>query len=649
MPSVTLYANKSAYLSYEYPNANSYGAATIVAGKSSSDSALIGFEAPPENVKYKRLESIVVWIHATGKGTEGRLFVNCLAQEFDEKTVTYNTRPSKYQASYSSDAAAAGWVRNPIDYSISAACAAKYGVEVGYFESVDTELSSNKPYLVVNYIDEDTGVYFINLAPQSGYVPKNVASVFSWGLQRKSICIEDIKPTAITFRWRAGSSGTVHTIACGTANSVTVPAGTFTADEIQWSLSAALNSGVTSESEWYTLSTVEELSTAKPISPSGIMIDGSAVNRFSWQHIISTGTAQTKAELQWSQDGSNWQSLATVSGADTFCDVAANTFTSGTKFWRVRTYNTDSVAGEWSSAAEFIVVTAPTTPSVSVTSTSPRPSIAWQTNEQQAYQLELSNGYKTGTVYGITQSWRSAAYLPDGSYTVRVRVQNQYGMWSEWAEAALPVSNTVGEAITLYVAAEYEATLGWNTDGSYDFYLVDRDGVVIAKTTEKTYTDRVSIGSVVYQVRGCYADSYSYGLSDAVTAEILPPYNMLCATDSGEWLPLRLSETQTRANEKTHAAQITAVHLLGLAYPVAEVSEFRDLTLSVSCAFPRSERATAKALEALVGKAVCLKTPEGDMANGYLESLSASTDEFMLRYTFSVQHLHNREVIDIDA
>lgn len=149
--------------------------------------------------------------------------------------------------------------------------------------------------------------------------------------------------------------------------------------------------------------------------------------------------------------------------------MPANTFTSGTKYWRVRTYNTDGTASAWSDKAEFIAINAPSAPSIVIQSTGPRPRITWQTTEQEAYQLTLSSGYASGTVYGTEKAWRSPVYLADGSYTVRVRVQNKYGMWSEWSAAALPVSHTEGEAITLTATAGNEAALTWQTAGSYDF------------------------------------------------------------------------------------------------------------------------------------------------------------------------------------
>lgn len=524
----------------------------------------------------------------------------------------------------------------------------RYGISVWTIKSIDTAYSSYKPYMVVSYLDDDVTVTPTGMSPASGYVPKGSTNVFSWGLAISGECLEEVKATSTTFRWRAGSSGTINTIACGTAQKVTVPAGTFTTDDIQWSVSVTLNTGETVTSDWITLSTAEVASTAKPVSPAGIVIDATIVNRFSWQHIISTGTPQSKADLQWSADGVTWNALATVTGADQYYDVPANTFASGTKYWRVRTYNTDNTASAWSDAAEFIAINAPSAPSIVIQSAGPRPRITWQTSEQEAYQLTLSNGYASGTVYGTDKAWRSPAYLADGSYTVRVRVQNQYGMWSEWSAAALHVSHTEGEAITLTVSAGREAALSWQTAGSYDFYLIERDGVAIARTDVKEYTDKRSIGSVTYRVRGCYDDSDNYGVSNSDTVEILPETNTICDLSTGVWLDMRLSETQLRTNRVSFTAGVSTVHLAGLAYPVEERSEQRDRSLAVACAWPHSQRASALALEALVGRLVCLKDHYGNMAIGTIPSLESNSDEFMRRYSFTVTHTNQEEAITLD-
>ena len=139
---------------------------------------------------------------------------------------------------------------------------------------------------------------------------------------------------------------------------------------------------------------------AVALSPNGEVVDNRASTIFRWSHIITTGTAQTKADLQISADRQTWTDLATVTGEDQTYTAPANTLGSGTKFWRVRTYNTDGVASEWSDAAQFICVGAPAAPAVSIKSQSPRPVIGWQSSEQLAYQVEIDGVYSSGTYIG---------------------------------------------------------------------------------------------------------------------------------------------------------------------------------------------------------------------------------------------------------
>lgn len=616
---------------------------------------LIGFSNTADSIKFKEIESCELYLHGIGLVSTwpyGLTFwAYSLAEPFDETTVTYNTAPgttNPYWRPFAKASTEKSWSSGNAMYSSAMWLWYKNGISVDEINTLDTAMSNYRPYMLVTYRDNDVTATLSGMSPASGYVPKGSANVFSWALTRSGACLEEVKATSTIFRWRAGRSGTINTIACGTAQKVTVPAGTFTTNDIQWSVSVTLNTGETVTSDWITLSTAEAASTAKPISPSGIVIDATIANRFSWQHIISTGTPQSKADMQWSADGTTWNTLATVTGENQYYDVPANTFTSGTKYWRVRTYNTDGTPSEWSDKAEFIAINAPSAPSIVIQSTGPRPRITWQTSEQEAYQLTLSNGYASGTVYGTEKAWRSPVYLADGSYTVRVRVQNKYGMWSEWSAAALPISHTEGEAINLTATAGHEAALTWQTAGSYNFYLVERDGVAIARTVQKQYIDHTSIGSVTYRVRGCYDESDNYGVSNSDTVEILPETNMICDLETGVWLEMRLSETQLRTNRTSFSAGVSTVHLAGLAYPVEERSEQRDRAMSVACAWPHAQRAAALALEALVGRLVCLKDRYGNMVIGSITSLESNCDEFMRRYSFTISHTNREEAITID-
>lgn len=648
------------------------------------DNILLKFGEPAAAYKYKRVTMVRLVIYAMPTagilGSWGSAYIAAygqgLAEPLDTSTVTYATQPKLYGDG--DGVGSARWselnqvVQAEVVFSMSLYEAArKKNLESGMRNGFAFAFSSGgdgraseaifygvkssyKPFLECEYSDDDVGIQASDFAPSSGaFVNRKQKNTFTWACKDDTdltqVCFAEIKQTSAVFEWRVKNASASNTISVsGATTACTVPANTFPSGTIEWRVKVTANSGTTTTSAWQEITTTDVTPTAKPVSPSGIVIDATIVNRFSWQHIISTGTPQSKADLQWSADGTTWNTLATVAGENQYCDVPANKFTSGTKYWRVRTYNTDGTPSEWSDKAEFIAINAPSAPSIVIQSTGPRPRITWQTSEQEAYQLTLSSGYASGTVYGTEKAWRSPVYLADGSYTVRVRVQNKYGMWSEWSAAALPVSHTEGEAITLTVTASHEAALTWQTAGSYDFYLVERDGVAIARTVQKQYIDHTSIGSVTYRVRGCYADSDNYGVSNSDTVEILPETNMICDLETGVWLEMRLSETQLRTNRTSFSAGVSTVHLAGLAYPVEERSEQRDRVLSVACAWPHAQRAAALALEALVGRLVCLKDRYGNMVIGSLPSLESNCDEFMRRYSFTISHTNREEAITLD-
>lgn len=690
MPIFTVQASGSTAVAKNHPNTNYSNLAqyklfvepfTGEAGNvKQGDNIYIKFPVPGDAYKFKRVTKVTLTIYAqpTKESETGYkqiwAYVNGLASPLDVSTVTYVTRPSVYRQSISQHADGYWSTLNEIiqlsadytPYSEERKTELKSGIKNGFvfaFRGAPSgtseaifygEKSTRKPFLTCEYSNDNVGIKADNFSPSSGaFVNRFQKNTFTWDAEDDTdltqVCFAEVKQTSAVFEWRVKNASTSKTISVsGATTACTVPANTFPSGTLEWRVKVTANSGTTTTSAWQEITTTDVTPTAKPVSPSGIVIDATIVNRFSWKHIISTGTPQSKADLQWSADGTTWNTLATVTGENQYYDVPANKFTSGTKYWRVRTYNTDGTPSEWSDKAEFIAINAPSAPSIVIQSTGPRPRITWQTSEQEAYQLTLSSGYASGTVYGTEKAWRSPAYLADGSYTVRVRVQNKYGMWSEWSAAALPVSHTEGEAITLTVTAGHEATLTWQTAGSYDFYLIERDGIAIARTTQKQYVDHTSIGSATYRVRSCYADSDNYGVSNSDTVEVLPETNMICDLETGVWLEMRLSETQLRTNRTSFSAGVSTVHLAGLAYPVEERSEQRDRALSVACAWPHAQRAAALALEALVGRLVCLKDRYGNMVIGSLPSLESNCDEFMRCYSFTISHTNREEAITLD-
>ena len=652
MATVRLPANQSARIEISHPATNYSSDVSVESGD-----LLVSFSGYPSSAKFNRIVQGQLYLYAELQyGTEGQstngAYLNYLNDNFDEKTVTYENCPGSVLGSgkiYAYVTSSGGY----IDASIFAeyvAAAAKNGIRTPppYRIKYQTTRGSNAPYMTVEYGNEIVGINLSSLSPSNGSIVAANSTTFSWAEKASGCCYEAISRTSAKFRWRKSASDTVKEIAVpGTATSITIPANTFSGDSIQWQLSVTANSGVTTTSDWMTLSLTDVESTAVAVAPDRAVLDGASDNVFKWEHIISTGTAQTKAELQQSTDSSTWTALATVTGAANTWTAPAGTFTSGTKYWRVRTYNSKGAAGAWSAATQFIVLAAPATPPVSIVSTEPRPEIRWQSDEQQAYQVEIDGVYASGTRFGTRKTWKAPFYLADGNYTVRVRVQNEYGFWSPWGTAALPVTNVPGGAITLTASTENAVTLVWVDSGNYDFYIVYRDGTPIAKAEDPGYVDNMAIGACTYQVRGCYSDNDYYGVSAEVSVSVTPEYNVLYDMDAGEWLTMKYSGLTNQPVTRSISRSIAEVRLSGYTYPVAERSKAKTATYDGNVVF--LSRDSAEKFEGMIGHLVCLKLHPSGGCIGYLNEVSGEVNQYKSVYSFMVTQIEYEEEIDIDS
>lgn len=599
-------------------------------------------------------------IEVSSYGGDCMLRGGVMDKDYDVNTMTFSNKPSRPTASVSSKFTTAGHVTLDLLSSprYSNRLVFLYGVEVSNYYgkfSAHTPAGTYKPKLTLTIDDSDIVKMYANTWA-SNFGGKTISKTAGADIElsvpttQSGLCYAEVYQTGISVIWRDVGSTSEQEIqmANGAAQQLVIPAGTFSGkSQVQIRPKITSNNGQTSTADaWLTIILQDEKSTAVPISPVNDIIDKNADAVFRWAHVITTGTPQTKAELQISDNGTVWTALATVTGADTYYTVAAGSIETGTHFWRVRTYNGDGVASDWSSAAEFICVGTPDAPVVLVQSSTPRPSVSWQTTEQQAYQVEIDGVYASGTRFGTGKTWKAPFYLADGNYTVRVRVQNEYGFWSPWGTAALPVTNVPGGTITLTAEGGIDAALSW-TPGSFDYYLVYRNGVAIAKVTEPSYTDAASIGGVRYQVRGCYDNSDNYSLSEAVEVTVSTDKVRLYDMERGEWLHFLYDSSAHRSTGLSLSQDIQYVQLSGHTYPVAERSEFKSRALRITCVC--ADDAERQSLRALLGHLTCCKTPEGNMTIGYPASITENSDDFFSTYSFTIEQIDRKEEIDLDS
>lgn len=482
---------------------------------------------------------------------------------------------------------------------------------------------ANKPYILLSMEDAELT---IRPTPATGaYLNRHAAAKLTWTLATNAYGgPAAFTQASATVTWRDGASGTESTISItGDPAECHVSADTFPAtDSLQWKVSVAFVSGETVESDWATLTTIDSTSSCALVSPVSTFIDGSVVNRFAWDHIIATGTAQSKYDLQCSMDGgTTWIDVASAVASEAqYCDVPADTLPAGTLLWRVRTYNADGAAGTWSASATIVVQAAPAAPLITSVTATPRPEIAWQSSGQQAYQVTAGD-YDSGLLYGTAKSFKVPVFLQDGPTDIAVRIQNSFGLWSSWARTSVTITNASpgGEIALTTASANNAVTLRWS-GGAYKAYYVYRDGVPVARVLENVYVDRLAVGAHSYQVRGVEGEYYA--LSNTALGISVVRHAVIGAVNASDaWVPLECK----RGGEPQHTirSQATvAYHFYdGRKYPVADIAEFESVSDDLAFTLRAPER---EAVMALVGKLVVYKDSYGALAIGILETASTS-------------------------
>ena len=332
------------------------------------------------------------------------------------------------------------------------------------------------------------------------------------------------------------------------------------------------------------------------LSPNGTYQKNDEAIELSWHHVIDTGTAQTKADLQIAASGGTWSTLATITGNGATYTIAPNALANGTYSWRCRTYNTDGVAGPWASAI-FIVIGAPPLPTISSISSASRPVIGWQSSGQIAYHMQIVNAngetvYDTDELSGAFKTSKITAYLAPGTYTLRLCVKNASLVWSAWAERAFTLSATGPAAPTIALAeGNGGAQVTLSAVGVRTYLL--RDGVPIADVTGLThYTDYAALGLSEYVVRTVdVSDNYTDSSTGYLKVSVANP-TLAAVDDLSNMVALPLTVGNPRELPINRIRMGTARYYAGREDPVYFYSGFSEKTFPIDVAFPKGEGLT---------------------------------------------------------
>ena len=661
---VRLDATKTAVVDFQNPGTN-YSTEAFY-GINQFKRMCLGVNPIPDSYNGKVLRSIEANIYL--KLNEAYNWVNgyAMSSQWEESGITYGNQPEISPLSAQSnlidsgknwqkfvytsnnrklqDVITNGIVLSPLPFSYT-------GILFDFY----TRQSAYKPYINAQLEDIVYDVSKSRLNPTEGFVGKSIDNIFSFSVYPPNTeYVGGVvpTPTAIKFRWRPLNGQTNEINLAGTQTSYTVPANTFTTDQIQWQITV-VDGDFEYTSDWFTLTTVDSVSSAQAVSPVNVTVDGSQPVTFRWNHIIETGSDQTQYELEYSDDnGLEWTPLKSESTKNTYAEIPANTLPAGNLLWHVRTYNSDHVAGNWSEPAGFVVRAAPTAPSISSISAEPRPVVRWQAVGQQAYEISVYSGdlliYTTGETAGTEKERKIQEYLQPGVYTVRMRVWNSYNMASPWGSGSVTVPNSeiTPPFAAVSVGSGYAEIVG-NGSSFQKFYIL-RDGVPIAKMQDGIYRDYAAVGTHTYVVRGVTANDL-FADSEPQTATISLPYSMAAPVSAlSEWVPMIYRRNADPAMTENIQSMGQAVFVSGRALPIFEQAEYWNNTLSFVYSYRTAEEYNKMRDLLRKGETVRYRGRDGTAYWMVLTGLQTNVDYLSRDFTLSAQEVDYVEEIPYD-
>lgn len=382
---------------------------------------------------------------------------------------------------------------------------------------------------------------------------------------------------------KLSSAGSYASIAF-TGTQVTIPASTF-ADNEQYDIyiDATSVSGATSSTAAVEITTTDGTAYMTPISPKNEVTNGTVLYR--WAYSSNTGAGQYAYDLQYSSDnGSTWNTIRNhvVSSEDSyeFEQVA-----SGQTLWRVRGYNQNDVAGDWSAALSYVNNVPPQPPMIRSITGSGRQTVAWSATAQIAYRITVYDGsdslvYDTGEVYSTDGTALINQYLQTGSYLFRVKIASAIGGWSDWSEMTKTVSASLPAPVISVTSGATGTVISITPDAAFSHYYILRNGVPIADITETTYTDPFAVGMTEYAVIGVDAtDAYGYAIQNLL---VTPAHHQIVLED-GTVISVNEKWDAPVLPERSISAKYGTFHFLGEPKPTHQFAQgARTGTFAVS-------------------------------------------------------------------
>lgn len=345
---------------------------------------------------------------------------------------------------------------------------------------------------------------------------------------------------------------------------------------------------------------------APPLQPTVFEPNSNYINNveevtFKWKYRTEVSDAQTGFELQWKHEVGNWTTVSRTTSSESYV-MPSNTLPSGRIEWRVRTKNQFNELGPWSEVLTFHAIGLPVAPIVSITQQGARPIVTWAANLQQVYQTQILDNnnkivYDSGSVPSISgRSHKVAAFLENGAYTARVRIKNEFDLFSNWGSKEFKIETSKPNPPNLNIYNINDGLMVRIDQVINDYLLIFRaekdseDYKCIAKTNEYDYRDYSVKGDTEYKYFIRVVLDETFVDSQKVMTKAYLKYSTLAPTSNlADYMQLKSSLNSRPEKNMSLSNLSTKQHYTGRQFPTVDYTTFKNNVYNFTFYLPESE------------------------------------------------------------
>lgn len=322
---------------------------------------------------------------------------------------------------------------------------------------------------------------------------------------------------------------------------------------------------------------------------------------FSWLYQATDGIDQAAYEIGWHVKGAATWNTVTGNTNKKYHEFSENTFPNGEIEWRLRTYNAYGNVSDYAYAT-FLSIGESAAPKIVSVKNDAFTEIIWEAPEQDLFEILIYSGKEEIHNSGIQIGYNIYNYSPgimlkDGSYALKMRMINIYGVYTDWTNYAFIIDTAKPKKPIVYASINNKYSV--KIRGSIDTekaYIVRKNiknakEEILTEYVEGEYIDYTAASGQTYAY---LIRAYENGYTDSDEAIISMDFSgiIVCSKANTEKnIELYLSEEQYIKIGIQNGKETRYIRCVGRKYPILEKTEWISKEITVTCYINKAEYA----------------------------------------------------------